>query len=172
MRMRAAVPIGARRGARLASFLALLLCVAPVSALDGEAVPDVRAVRVQAAAPPAKGSPTLRKTYWKLVALDGKPARTFKDQREPHVVLDGNETRVSGSGGCNNLVGGFELDGAHLHFTQMAGTMMMCPDGMEQEAALVKALERTARYRIAGDALTLIDAKGKAIAKFRAGTAR
>ncbi len=39
MRMRAAVPIGARRGARLASFLALLLCVAPVSALDGEAVP-------------------------------------------------------------------------------------------------------------------------------------
>jgi len=152
--------------------LALLVFAVPASALDSDGASASHASRAPAAAPAAKKPPTLRKTYWKLVALDGKPARTFKDQREPHVVLDGTEMRVSGSGGCNNLVGGFEQDGAHLRFTQMAGTMMMCPEGMEQEAALVKALESAARFRIAGDALTLIDARGKAIAKFRAGTPR
>jgi len=50
----------------------------------------------------------------------------------------------------------------------MAGTMMACPHGMEQEAAFLATLATIARYRIAGDALTLFDAKGRALAKFRA----
>lgn len=128
---------------------------------------DIRMVRVKA--PPAPKSPTtLRGTYWKLVALRGKPVTAFKDQREPHLILDTGEYRVSGSGGCNNLIGGFTLDADRLRFTQMAGTMMMCPEGMEQEASFLKTLETVARFRIAGDALTLDDDKGKAVAKLRA----
>lgn len=127
----------------------------------------------QAAAPGTKAAQTpLRNTYWKLVALNGKPAVAAKDQREPHLVLKGDEMRVSGSGGCNNVMGGFELDGNRLRFMQMASTMMMCPEGMEQERAFVKTLENVARYRISGDALTLADDKGKAVAKFRAVAAR
>lgn len=129
---------------------------------------DIRMVRAKATPPPSRAPTTLRNTYWRLVALNGKPAQTFKGQREPHVILTADEHRVSGSGGCNNIAGGFELDGDRLRFTQMAGTMMMCPEGMEQEAAFLKTLERVARYRIAGDALTLDDAKGKAVAKLRA----
>ena len=122
-----------------------------------------------AAAPGAKAAPTpLRSTYWKLVALNGKPAVAAKDQREPHLVLKGDELRVSGSGGCNNLMGGFEVDGDKLRFTQVASTMMMCPEGMAQETSFLKTLETVARYRISGDALTLADDKGKAVAKFRA----
>lgn len=118
---------------------------------------------------PAAKSPTpLRGTYWKLVALRGKPVKVIKDQREPHLLLDAKDDRASGSGGCNNVMGGFTLDGDRLHFTQMAGTMMMCPEGMEQEASFLKTLETVARFRIAGDALTLDDDKGKAVAKFRA----
>jgi heat shock protein HslJ len=83
-------------------------------------------------------------------------------------VLKGDEMRVSGSGGCNSVTGGFELAGNRLRFTQMASTMMTCPEGMEQEGAFLKTLEKVARYRISGDALTLADDKGKAVAKFRA----
>lgn len=129
---------------------------------------EVRMVRVKAVPPAARPATTLRNTYWKLVALNGKAVTLFKDQREPHLILKADEYRVSGSGGCNNLVGGFEVDGDALRFSQMAGTMMMCPEGMEQEGAFLKTLGTVARYRIAGDALTLSDAKGKAVAKFRA----
>lgn len=128
---------------------------------------DLRMVRVKSP-PAAKAPTTLRGTYWKLVALRGKPVRAVKDQREPHFVLDASEYRVHGSGGCNNIMGGFTLEGDRLRFTQMASTMMMCPEGMEQEASFLKTLETVARYRIAGDALTLDDDKGKAVAKLRA----
>lgn len=128
---------------------------------------DIRLVRVKSP-PLAKSQTTLRNTYWKLVALRGKPVVVIKGQREPHLILDAKENRVSGSGGCNNIMGSFELDGDRLGFSQMAGTMMMCPEGMEQEASFVQTLETVARFRIAGDALTLDDGKGKAVAKLRA----
>jgi len=139
-----------------------------VPALDSDKPLELRMVRAKSAPAAAKAQTTLRKTYWRLVALNGKPAVIAKGQREPHLVLQADEYRVSGSGGCNNIVGGFELDGDRLRFTQMAGTMMMCPEGMQQEASFLKMLETVARYRIAGDALTFDDAKGKAVAKFRA----
>lgn len=140
-----------------------------VEALTGKPL-DLRMVRV-AEAPTAKGGkpPTsLRNTHWKLVALNGKPVTVAKGQREPHLVLKADELRVSGSGGCNNVMGGFELEGESLRFIQMASTMMACPEGMEQEGRFLKTLESVARFRIAGDALTLFDAKGRAAAKFRA----
>lgn len=141
-----------------------------VAAVGRDRPLDLRMVKVAGTPPTGTGkeATTLRNTYWKLVALKGKPAQVFKDQREPHIVLAANELRVSGSGGCNNLMGGFTLEGDRLAFSQLAGTMMACPEGMAQESAFLKTLEAVARYRIAGDALTLFDAKGRALAKFRA----
>lgn len=144
-----------------------------VPALGSDKPLEVRMVRVQAAPPaPARPQTALRATWWKLVALNGKPVVAAKGQREPHIVLAADEYRVSGSGGCNNIMGGFEVDGERLHFTQMASTMTTCPEGMEQEGAFMKTLESVARFRIAGDALTLHDAKGRAVAKLRAVTPR
>lgn len=131
---------------------------------------ELRMVRV-ASSPPAdapKSAATLRNTYWKLVALNGIPATVPAGGREVHLVLAAAEPRVTGSGGCNRVAGTFELDGTQLRFVGMAGTRMACPDGMEQEAAFLRMLATVARFRLAGDALTLADDKGKAVAKFRA----
>jgi heat shock protein HslJ len=68
-------------------------------------------------------------------------------------LLKSDELRVAGSGGCNNLMGGFELDGDRLRFARVASTMMACPEGMEQERAFLAALEQLARWHIAGAAL-------------------
>ena len=75
----------------------------------------------------------LRGTYWKLVRLGETPVQVAENQREPHLVFARDELRVSGSGGCNRVTGGFELDGEKLKLGPMAGTMMACPAGMEQE---------------------------------------
>ncbi len=150
---------------RTACALVAVACATLAFASD---TPPAQPVASAKGTPAAKGQTPLRNTHWKLVALNGKPVRAIKDQREPHLILDARELRVSGSGGCNNVMGGFELDGDKLRFTQMASTMMMCPAGMDQERAFLQTLESVARYRIAGDALTLSDGKGKAVAKLRA----
>ncbi|MFO1305761.1 MAG: META domain-containing protein [Burkholderiales bacterium] len=139
-----------------------------VPAFAGDKPVAITMVRVKDAPAKQAAQATLRNTYWKLVAQNGKPAVVAKGQREPHIVLKADEFKVSGSGGCNNIVGGFTLDGDRLRFTGMGSTMMMCPEGMEQERDFLKMLETVARYRISGEALTLADDKGRAIAKFRA----
>jgi len=71
---------------------------------------------------------SLQNTYWKLLKLGDTPVVMQKQQREPHFVLRSQEHRVGGSGGCNRLMGGYELEGSNLAFTQMASTMMACSD--------------------------------------------
>ena len=113
------------------------------------------------------GSP-LRNTYWKLMRLGTVPVETAERQREPHLIFALDEMRVSGSGGCNRIAGGFELDGDKLRLRRMASTMMACPSGMEQERRFLQSLEKVERYRISGSQLELLDAAGMVIAQFEA----
>lgn len=71
--------------------------------------------------------------------------------------------RVAGSGGCNRLSGGYTLEGSRLKFGPMAGTMMACPQGMEQERDLHTVLPQVVSWRIVGPTLELIDAAGTAV---------
>ncbi len=116
---------------------------------------------------PLADSP-LRNTYWKLVRLGDAPVRAAENQREPHVILALGQPRVTGSGGCNRLIGRFELDGDTLRFRGFAGTMMACPAGMEQEQRFLEALGKVERYRISGSHREMLDATGAVLARLEA----
>lgn len=83
-------------------------------------------------APGSAGSP-LRNTYRKLTHLADAPTRTVEQHREAHLIFAAHEQRISGSGGCNRITGGFDIDGDKLRLSRTAGTMMACPESMEQE---------------------------------------
>ena len=110
----------------------------------------------------------LRGTYWKLVRLSDTPVQVTEQQREPHLILAGDTPRISGSGGCNRLTGGFELDGDRLRLRGMAGTMMACPTGMEQEQRFLQSIGTVERYRVRGSHLEMLDAAGTVVARFEA----
>lgn len=110
----------------------------------------------------------LRNTYWKLTHLDDTPTRTAARQREAHLIFAAHKQRVSGSGGCNRIMGGFELAGDKLHLGQMVATRMACLDGMEQEQRFLKALGDVEHYRIDGSQLELLDRSGEVVARFTA----
>jgi copper homeostasis protein (lipoprotein) len=116
---------------------------------------------------PLADSP-LRNTYWKLVRLGGAPVEAAEKQTEPHLILAAREPRVSGSGGCNRIVGSFEVEGDRLRLSRMAGSRMACPSGMEQEQRFVQALPNVERYRIRGSHLEMLDATDAVIARFEA----
>jgi uncharacterized lipoprotein YbaY/heat shock protein HslJ len=110
----------------------------------------------------------LENTYWKLTRLRGAPVVVHPDQREPHLVLRADGARLTGSGGCNGFQGGYVLDGASLSFGQAAATMMMCPEGMEQEQAFLQALAAVASWRIEGQHLELLDPGGAVVLRLEA----
>jgi len=110
----------------------------------------------------------LENTYWKLTRLGNDAVIVGVKQREPHVILNPETRRVGGSGGCNRLVGGYTLDGDKLTFSQMAGTMMACPDGMDTEKSFLAALREGKQWKIVGQDLELFDAAGTLVARFEA----
>jgi putative lipoprotein len=110
----------------------------------------------------------LRNTYWKLTELNKQGVEVAERQREPHIIFAAEQPRLSGSGGCNSIMGGFDVAGTALTFKQMAGTMMACPNGMEQETVFLRTLTTVASYKIDGDTLILSNADNAVVARFKA----
>lgn len=70
---------------------------------------------------------------------------------------------INGSGGCNGFTGRFTADAGTLKMERLASTKRLClePDGvMEQEAALMAALESATSYSMEGPDLTLARTDG------------
>jgi heat shock protein HslJ len=76
--------------------------------------------------------------------------------------------RVTGSDGCNRLMGPYAADGAALTLGPLAGTRMACAQGMAEAEAFRAALGRTATHRIVGDVLELQDAQGATLLRLQA----
>lgn len=129
-----------------------------VDPLDPASVEMVM-TRVVADAPPVPDV-SLADTYWKLVEVAGQPVVVADGAREPHVVL-GGDGRFHGSGGVNNLMGGYTRIGDALTFSQVASTLMAgTPEAMAQEQQILGALGTVRGFRIVGDSLTLVDDAG------------
>ena len=104
----------------------------------------------------AKSDTALENTYWKLVAIGDRPAQVQPNEREAYLLLlDG---RVSGSSGCNKLMGGYTRAPNELHVGPLNSTRVTClPGMMDQEASLIAVFARATRYRITGDMLDLME---------------
>ncbi len=107
----------------------------------------------------------LEGTRWVLVRLHDHEIPAGDVRREPYFTLQADEHRVSGHGGCNRLIGGYQLDGARIAFTRLALTRMACAD-VNFEDAFVKALESSSGWQISGAHLELFDASGRIVARF------
>jgi putative lipoprotein len=119
------------------------------------------------ASPQPRSSRPLEKTYWKAIELDGKAVAAAESTREVFILLGGTG-RVSGSDGCNRIIGAYSVTGDGIKFGALAGTQMACPNTADTERGLRKALAGAARWRIAGDRLELFDATGARLAQFEA----
>ena len=110
---------------------------------------------------------SLTNTYWKLISLDGKPITPEKGQREAHLILQDKDKRLAGSGGCNRIMGSYQLDGSSLSFGKVASTMMACIN-MHDEQAFLATLEKTRRWKIEGARLDFLDENGQSLTRFEA----
>ncbi len=97
---------------------------------------------------------------WRLTGMPGKDAAALAALPRP-VRVRFERGRVTGSSGCNNVMGGYTLDGNRLTLGPLAGSMMACPEpGMSIENAFKAAFAGTLRYSIKGDRLSLTSEAG------------
>lgn len=135
------------------------------SAETASAISSVAAVTPAETPSPPNGE--LLNTYWKLILLNDKEIIVSDNQREPHITFNA-ENRVSGSDGCNSIMGSYLLEGDKLTFGEMAGTKMACAEGAEQTQAFNEALTKVATYSVYSDQLELRDTTGLVLARFTA----
>ncbi len=119
-----------------------------------------------AEAVPTAGS--LEGVDWVLLAYSAGDALVELDDPRGSARLRFEGGRVSGSAGCNRLMGAYTLEGERLRFEpSMASTMMACPEPlMGQEQAVHAALSLVASHRLAADRLELLDADGELLLRF------
>lgn len=144
----------------------LLFTTTENTPVDGLAPGPIALRMQQVAAPDLPPTPdaSLTDTYWKLVEVDGGPVEVADGSPEPSLVLNGRDGRFAGSGGVNRLMGGYTLDGGALSLSNTASTMMAGPPAaMQQEQAIVAALQQVRGYRISGDQLWLVDGSGRPV---------
>ena len=115
---------------------------------------------------PKRAAP-IERTHWKLTWVEGSRVEGTSP-RPAFIMLNPVSHRMAGSGGCNSLLGSYELDGDHLQFKGPARTMMACSGGMDTEDKLVDALEKVRQWKISGDELELQDESGHDLARFAA----
>ena len=130
-------------------------------------------VMAQGTAPAgAKPAAPLENTTWKLIAVGSVPAIAMPPAREASFMLHPADHRLSGSGGCNRLLGKYELGADTVKFAPAGTTMMACPEElMQQESDFVSALKMTTSYKISGDTLELRNGE-RVLARFMAQTTR
>ena len=129
-------------------------------------MPSAEMTPDQQPAPDPRAQPTLRGTAWKLQALqppDG-PTLIQPPGRPPELLLATDSERLSGNSGCNRLLGGFQLAGERLRFSQLISTKMACAaDVMAFEQQYLKALEQVRQWSIDKRSLLLQDGVGRSL---------
>ena len=102
--------------------------------------------------PEAERAELVGKT-WTIARLDGKEITAPEGRTKPYLTFTADGS-VSGSTGCNNVNGNYQLEkGLRLSFDQMATTLALCPD-VTYERDFLDALNKTDNYTLVDGVLS------------------
>jgi copper homeostasis protein (lipoprotein) len=110
---------------------------------------------------------TLENTRWELLELNATTITVAVDDKAPYLELNPKKASAYGFGGCNRFFGSYKATERTLEFGAMGATRMACPEGMQQEQELFRALDSTTRYEIHGSKLLLFSGDSP-VARFEA----
>lgn len=110
--------------------------------------------------PGSGGSEKLYASKWSLREVEGLTLLPSTVGKEAYLLFfPGQISKVSGSTGCNNLKGTFEISVGHkMKFSPIVTTKMMCPpDGNNTEQRFLAALAKVNAYSVSEERLDLLN---------------
>lgn len=128
---------------------------------------DVQLQRLLPQAATVEASVPLVLTYWRLVEIEGEAVgRPPEGGVTPHLVLQADEPRVAGSGGCNRFLADYALQGARLRFERLVSNITLCLPASGAETRFFEALLAVQSFRQQGSQLALLGSDGQALLRF------
>jgi heat shock protein HslJ len=110
---------------------------------------------------PTAGAQQIEGATWRAESIKGSAIAGTA----PMLSIAGG--RLSGSGGCNRIMGSADLSGDRISFRGIASTRMACPPpAMAQEQNFLAALAATRAFRVEGRRLILVDQAGAETVRF------
>ena len=86
---------------------------------------------------------------WRLVILHGEDVEVEDEARRPYFILNAEDSRVTGNGGCNNIGGTFVIESENrIRFSEMFAARMFCEGAMDLEAEFLRILDITDNFAI------------------------
>ncbi len=109
---------------------------------------------------PGGADAAVLETDWLLQEMTGESFAAGTDLSRARITLHA-DGKVSGSTGCNRLMGGFEISGERLTFGRIASTRRACPgDYMKLEAAFDKMLSQVHSWQLRDGRMLLLGSGG------------
>ena len=133
--------------------------------MEGEGIEEVLIVdefrKVSGDTQCPEGSPVaVLETEWFLQEITGESFAEGTDVARARIMLHA-DGKISGSNGCNRLMGGFEIRGERLTFGPIASTRMACPDDyMKLEATFDKVLSHVQGWQLKDGKMLLLGSDG------------
>ncbi|MGV3637221.1 MAG: META domain-containing protein [Flavobacteriales bacterium] len=109
-----------------------------------------------ATADDAKGMTQVLDSKWVLTALGADAVKMPDGMAAPWLKLGKEGYKVEGHGGCNALMGTFNLEGDRISFPGLGSTKKFCESTMPTENAFLSALKRVDHYTLEGGVLRLL----------------
>ena len=93
---------------------------------------------------------------WRLTAYGPVDSPTPAVPDVEAFLSFGADGTLTGSTGCNQLGGDYQVEGDQIIFGQIVSTLIACPDlQMAQEKTMLQVLTDTASFKIEGNILTI-----------------
>ncbi len=101
---------------------------------------------------------------WNIIEMNGAVVVPSPGQPFPFITFDTATGKVSGSTGCNNFMGSFDINAGpgNINLGQVATTRMFCPD-MTIEKNTLAAFAQVRKYRKSGEQIALCNASNRPV---------
>lgn len=113
----------------------------------------------------AKNLSLLQNKTWTLTHIGATEYKTTATVNTP-IIQFGSDLRVSGTDGCNRLVGLYAIKGEHISLGQLGSTKMLCKNGMQLSAKYSEALNKVTAYQVYDKTLKLLDQHGNRVLQY------
>jgi heat shock protein HslJ len=152
-------------GIVVGSLISVLFISVAFAGLMSSKTPSIEPMGAMAPAEGTANNVSLEGTLWLLKTYtdnEGKESGLFPGSK---ITAAFEESRLSGSSGCNQYFGSYQTDGGNLSIGEIGLTMMFCTpvELMDQEAEYLRALANISSYKIIGNQLVMANAEGQTI---------
>jgi heat shock protein HslJ len=109
----------------------------------------------------------LQNRTWIATQIGGTAIKTAPNARNiPSIQFDEASKRVSGSDGCNRIMGAYTAGNDTLLLSQLASTRMACINNGNIDQKYNEALSKVTHYQVFGKTLKLLDRHGNLLIQF------